>query len=494
MSHAPENPGAAAPTPAEPAPGQGGLTRSLSHEQMTMIALGSALGTGLFLGSGAAIAIAGPAVIVSYAIGSLIAAIIASAAGEMAVRFPVRGGFGSMAARYLGPFGGFISRWSYWATTVLVAGAELVAVATYLKFWWPELPLWVGIVVFGAIVLGLNAFSVKSFGSVEFILSGIKVLAVIAFIIIGLIIVFFGLPSHPAEGLHRLTEGGGFLPNGPASIWLAMAVVMFSFGGIELVSISAAEAKDPVRSVRSAAKATVWRLSTFYVLSLFVVMCLMSSETLTQEEGLSSSPFVRVFSDVGIPAAAAVINFIVLVAALSAANANVYAGTRLMHSLSYEGMAPRRLRATTARGIPAGALAVSSLGILLVVVLALFTESVFQIMMSMITTLVLVVWGLILVSYISYRRRDGAADQFRLLGGPAMAGVGILGLVAVFVAVFSSAAMVVPGLVAVAFFAVLVVVYFAAVRHHAQLDESAFQEAHDATGSVPTVAPPRRRR
>ncbi|MDN5604707.1 MAG: amino acid permease, partial [Kocuria sp.] len=249
----------------------GALARSLSHEQMTMIALGSALGTGLFLGSGAAIGVAGPAVIICYAIGSLIAAIIACAAGEMAVKYPVRGGFGTMAGRFLGPFAGFMTRWAYWATTVCVAGAELVAVATYLKFWWPELPLWVGILVFALVIVFLNAYSVKSFGLVEFFLSGIKVIAVIAFIVIGLIIVFFGLPSHPAEGMRHLTENG-FIPNGPSSIWLGMAVVMFSFGGVELISISAAEAKDPVRSVRSAGKATIWRLATFYVLALFVVM------------------------------------------------------------------------------------------------------------------------------------------------------------------------------------------------------------------------------
>ncbi len=446
---------------------------------MTMIALGSALGTGLFLGSGAAIGIAGPGVIVCYAIGSVIAAIIACAAGEMAVKYPVRGGFGTMAGRYLGAFGGFVTRWAYWATTVCVAGAELVAVATYLKFWWPQLPLWVGIVVFAVIVVGLNASSVKSFGLVEFFLSGIKVIAVIAFILIGLLIVFFGLPNHPAEGLGHLTEHG-FFPNGPSSIWLGMAAVMFSFGGVELISISAAEAKDPIRSVRSAGKATIWRLASFYVLALFVVMAIMPWSAASATGDLSSSPFVMVFSDVGIPAAAAVINFIVLVAALSAANANVYAGTRLMHSLSHQGMAPRALERTTSRGIPLGSLAVSCLGILVVVVLALVTEDVFMIMMSVITTFILVVWMLILVSYIRYRREAGATSEFRLLGGIPMAVVGILGLLAIVLAVFSSEDMRLPGVVALCCYAFLTVVYFVVVRRHVGNEQDAFDEAEIA--------------
>jgi AAT family amino acid transporter len=459
----------------------GALARSLSHEQMTMIALGSALGTGLFLGSGAAISVAGPAVIVCYALGSLIAAIIACAAGEMAVKYPVRGGFGTMAGRFLGAFGGYITRWAYWATTVCVAGAELVAVSTYLRFWWPELPMWWGIAAFGVGIILLNAFSVKSFGVVEFFLSGIKVFAVIAFILIGLILIFFGLPSHPAEGMGHLTEHG-FMPNGVSSVWLAMALVMFSFGGVELISISAAEAKDPVRSVRAAGKATIWRLATFYVLALFVVMSLMPWSTAAESGELATSPFVMVFSEAGIPAAAAILNFIVLVAALSAANANVYAGTRLLHSLSYQGMAPRGFRRTSATGIPVRALVGSSVGILLVVILAASgISNVFVLMVALITSCVLVVWFMILLAYVFYRRREGASSSFRLIGGVPMAILGMAGLASVFSTVFVLDDMRMAGLVGVAYFVVLTVLYFAVVRRHVTGDREAFEEADRAT-------------
>lgn len=473
-------------------PEQGDLSRSLSHGQMTMIALGSALGTGLFLGSNDAIAVAGPAVVVSYAIGALIAAVITCAAGEMAVRYPVRGGFGAIAGRYLGPFGGYITRWAYWATTTCVAGAELVAVSTYLKYWWPQLPLWVGIVVFGLIILFLNAYSVKSFGTVEFLLSSIKVVAVIAFIAIGLLLIVFGLPGHPAAGTGNLTSHGGFMPNGLSSIWLSLAVVMFSFGGVELISISAAEAKDPVRSVRSAAKATIYRLATFYVLALFVILCLLPWDQLASSEGgLASSPFVMVFAVAHIPAAAAIINFVVLVAALSAANANVYAATRLIHSLSHEGMAPKALRPTTRTGSPLRAVLVSSVGILAVVVMALFTEGVFVLMMSVIMTFVLLVWILILASYVVFRGRHGTSRTFSLWGGRTTATIGIVALAAIFVALFVRPDMRVAGLYALGFLLVLGAVYAVALRNKVHDDASAFEEAEVATTTTSLKLPQR---
>ena len=216
------------------------LTRSLSHGQLTMIAMGLALGTGLFLGSSSAIKIAGPGAILSYAIGSMIAATIAACAGEMSVRHPVQGGFGTIASRYLNPFSGYLTRWAYWACTVPLAGAELVAVGHYMAYWFPDVPLAVFVALFGAIILVLNLVSVKSFGALEFLLSSIKVSAVIVFMVIGVLLVFVGLPGHAAAGTANLVNDGGFLPNGPASIWISMAVVMFSFGGVEMISLSAA--------------------------------------------------------------------------------------------------------------------------------------------------------------------------------------------------------------------------------------------------------------
>lgn len=459
---------------------QGGkLSRSLSHGQMTMIALGLAVGTGLFLGSGSAIAIAGPAVIVSYAIGSLIAAIIGACAGEMAVRYPVRGGFGTIAGKFLGPFSGYLTRWAYWMTTVTLAGAEVVAVGKYMAYWYPQAPLWIWVLIAGAAIFVLNLTSVKSFGTVEFLLSSIKVSAVILFIIFGLALVFFGLPNHEAAGIANLTSDGGFLPNGGSSIWLALAVVMFSFGGIELISISAAEAKDPVRSVRSSAKAMMWRLATFYVLALFVVVSIIPWRSAAQLTGeVEGSPFVMVFTELGIPFIGGITNFVVLTAALSGANAALYAATRLLHSLGHERMAPKVLSRTSASGIPSLALAVSSVGAVVAVVMAISgVGNIFGYMMALVTMCVLVVWSMILLSYIAYRRAEGKASPFRVFGGSATALVALTGVLATFLAMFFvSDTMLTSVSVGLGFFAFITVLYFAGVNKKVQTSNDAFDE------------------
>lgn len=458
---------------------QGELARSLSHGQLTMIALGLAVGTGLFLGSGSAIAIAGPAVIVSYAIGSLIAAIIGACAGEMAVRYPVRGGFGTIAGKFLSPYAGYLTRWAYWMTTVTLTGAEVVAVGQYMAYWYPQVPLWIWALIAGLAILVLNMTSVKAFGAIEFILSSIKVSAVILFIIFGLALVFLGLPGQGASGVANLTNDGGFVPNGPASIWLALAVVMFSFGGIELISISAAEAKDPVRSVRSAAKAMMWRLSGFYVLSLFIVVALIPWRSASQLGGeIEGSPFVTVFTGLGIPYIGGITNFIILTAALSGANAALYAATRLLHSLAHEKMAPQSLAATSKQGIPLRALLISSLGAVIAIVMAISgIGNIFSYLMALVTVSVLLVWTMILLSYLAYKRAEGDASPFRVFGGQITAVVGLIGVLATFLAMFFvSNSMMTSVLVGLGFFALISLIYLT-VRDKISSPDQAFQEA-----------------
>ncbi|WP_237201685.1 amino acid permease [Rothia nasimurium] len=473
-------------TPSE----QGNLSRQLSHGQLTMIALGLAVGTGLFLGSGPAIAIAGPAVIISYAIGSLIAAIIGACAGEMAVRYPVRGGFGTIAGKFISPYVGYLTRWAYWMTTVTLAGAEVVAVGAYMAYWYPNVPLWIWVLIAGVSILVLNLTSVKSFGVVEFFLSSIKVSAVVLFIIFGLALVFFGLPGQEATGVSNLTAHGGFIPNGVSSIWIALAVVMFSFGGIELISISAAEAKDPVRSVRSSAKAMMWRLATFYVISLFIVVAIIPWTTAsTLGKKIEGSPFVMVFTELGIPYIGGITNFILMSAALSGANAALYAATRLLHALGHERMAPKVLSRTTASGIPALALAVSSLGAVVAMIMAISgVGGIFGYMMALVTVCVLVVWSMILISYMAYKKAEGDASPFRVFGGSATAAVGLAGVIATFIAMFFAGGSMIPSvLVGLGFFALITVVYFAGVNKNVQASDDAFDEVRAVTSQIPSV-------
>ena len=391
------------------------LSRSLSHGQLTMIAMGLALGTGLFLGSSSAIKIAGPGAIISYAIGSMIAAIIAACAGEMSVRHPVQGGFGTIASRYLNPFSGYITRWAYWACTVPLAGAELVAVGHYVAFWFPQVPLWASVTFFGVLILVLNLVSVKSFGALEFLLSSIKVSAVIVFMVIGLLLVFVGLPNHGAAGVQNLVSEGGFLPNGPMSIWISMAVVMFSFGGVEMI----------------------WRLSTFYVVSMAIILCLVPWQTAAQNSDLTESPFVLVFSEMGIPFAADIMNFVVLVAALSGANASLYAATRLMHALGADKMAPSVAARTTSRGVPMAALLISFTGVVVATVMAVAKiGNIFALLMALVTLCILIVWIMILLTYQAYKKDQGNASSFTVLGGRLTAGLALVGVVGTLVALF----------------------------------------------------------
>lgn len=419
-----------------PVPGGDGLVRALSHRQITMIALGSALGTGLFLGSGPAISLAGPAVVLSYLIGAVLIGVIAVALGEMTTVHPVRGAFGAIAAEYLGPWAGFLMRWGYWAAAVVAIGGEVVAGAIYLRFWWPQIPLAVAVVVLAAVVLTVNLSSVRSFGTAEFWLSGIKVTALLVFLVAGVCLVVFGGPRIPATGLDNLTAHGGFFPNGAGSVWVALSVVMFAFIGFETISITAAEAENPVRSIRTAMRATLWRLGVFYVLAVALVVTLIPWNGVSTDETVESSPFVLVFAELGVPAAAWVTNAILLVAALSAANANLYGASRLVHSLAHDRLAPRSLARVGRRGVPVAALLVSASGMAVATALsASNVGGVFTILASLATFTVLIVWGLVLATYVAFRRRrrDVPAEpgRLRLPGGVGTACVGFGGLVAV---------------------------------------------------------------
>ncbi len=453
---------------------------------MAMIAMGSALGTGLFLGSGAAMSLAGPAVIVSFAVGSAIAMVIAFAMGEMASRYPVRGGFGTLASRFLSPFWGYLVRWLYWIVTVGVTAAELVACTQYIRYWVPELPLWLGIVGFAALVFTVNVASVGSFGVIEFFLSSLKVIAITVFIALGIVLVTVGLPSASPTGVGNWVADGGFAPHGVSGVWLALAFVMFSFGGIELLSISAAEAKNPARSIKTAARSTVIRLSFFYVAAIAVVLALVPWRVAAGSgEDVEHSPFVMAFGSAGIPGAAAVTNAVVLVAALSAANANVYAGSRSLHSLASEGFAPRLFAATTRRGVPLAAIIGSCVGIASAVVLAVSgVGGVFELLMAVVSFSLILVWVLILVTYLRYHRVRDGGELLRVPGGRVTAVAGLVGLALVFATVTVMPHMQVAALVGVPFVLAVSVAYALVVRYRvdsASIDAS-FAEAESARG------------
>lgn len=442
-----------------------GLQRRLTGRQVSMIGLGGAIGTGLFLGSGLAISFAGPATILAYFLCALVALVIAWSLAEMMVVHPTAGAFGALADSYIGRWAGFVVRWTYWAIQCIAIGGEIIAAGIYVQFWWPQIPLWLTTVVFSVALLAVNASAVGLFGKVEYWFAMIKVSAIVVFILLGAFLIFFGLPGKPATGVENLTAHGGFLPNGVNGLLLAMVFVIFSFIGTEVVSVTAAESENPVHDVRKATQWMIFRLAIFYILAVAIVLIVVPwTQTAQVGNNITASPFVLVFKFAGIPAAATIMNFVVLTAAISSANANLYLTTRMLHSLAAHHYAPQWTGKLSAKGVPARALILSSFGLLLAAIitvvasntayLALFGISVFG---------ALVVWILILLTHMRFRivrrRLSLPASPSRLWGAPVTSGLAIIFLAAVLVSTGFIEGMTWTWIAGVPFFVLLVVIF-----------------------------------
>lgn len=316
-----------------------GLRRQLTSGQMSMIAIGGAIGTGLFMGSAYAIGYAGPSVLLSYAIGAIITLLLMGCLAEMTVAHSTSGSFGAYAEFYVSPLAGFLVRYAYWAAIVLAVGTEVTAVAMYMKYWFANVPEWIWIVSFSSVLIVLNAISVKTFGTFEYWFSTIKIGAIVGFIILAVYVVFGS--GNPEYGVHNYTAHGGFFPNGLQGMWIAVIVSIFSYLSVEMIAVAAGEAKDPEQAVKKAFRGTIVRLVVFYLLTLALMLAIVP----WVQAGHSQSPFVTVMQAIGIPGATGVMNFVILIAALSAMNSQLYITTRMMFSLS------SRLRAKIHGGV-----------------------------------------------------------------------------------------------------------------------------------------------
>lgn len=395
-----------------------GLHRGLTTGQLTMIAIGGAIGTGLFLGSGFAIGFAGPSVLISYAIGAVIAFLLMGCLAEMTVAHPTSGSFGAFAEHYINPWAGFAVRYSYWACIVAAVGTEISAVAVYMKYWFPDAPGWLWIVLFSAVLIYVNATSVKMFGSVEYWFSMVKIVAIVSFILLGAYVVF-GSSSQPEIGFHNYTEQGGFLPNGWWGMWVAVIVALFSYLSIEMIAVTAGEAQEPEKAVPRALRSTVVRLIVFYLLTL----CLMLAIVPWKSAGVDKSPFVKVMELLSIPGAGGIMNFVVLIAALSAMNSQLYITTRMMFSLSRAGYAPKRFGALSKKGVPTSALWLSTIGIALAAVLeAVAPDQSFMLMMGISLFGAMFTWFMIFVTHLFFRKKweasGGRKLPVRMIGYP----------------------------------------------------------------------------
>lgn len=418
-----------------------GLRRNLTSRQLTMIGLGGAIGTGLFLGSTLAISQAGPAVVIAYVVCGAIAMVIAWALAEMVVVHPTAGAFGAIAHSYIGPWAGFLQRWTYWAMQVIAIGGEVIAAGIYVRFWWPELPLWVPVVAFSALVLAVNAAAVSLFGEFEYWFAMIKVTAISVFVLLGILLVTVGLPSHPSTGLANLVEHDGFMPHGLGGLAMAMVFVLFSYIGTEVVSVTAAESENPERDIPRAARRMVLRLGLFYILAILVVVTVVPWTVTAQGGTIDASPFVKVFSSAGIPAAAGLMNFVVITAAMSSANTNLYLTTRMMHSLSHHGFAPSWAGRLTRSGVPRNALALSAAGLVIATLVSSRSDSkAYLVLFGIAVFAAIVVWIMILVTHTVFRARRRQLglppSPVQLAGAPITSGLAALFLVAVLASTF----------------------------------------------------------
>ncbi|MFW1747765.1 amino acid permease [Acinetobacter guillouiae] len=379
------------------------LKRGLKNRHIQLIAMGGAVGTGLFLGSAQVIQSAGPSIILGYAIVGLIAFLIMRQMGEMIVEEPVAGSFSYFSQKYWGKFPGFLSGWNYWVMYILVAMTELTAVAKYVHYWWPHIPAWVSALFFFVIVTGFNLGNVKFYGESEFWLAIIKVVAVISMIVFGLYLLLTAGADSTAT-VANLWQHGGFFPHGFSGLFYMLAFLMFAFGGIELIGMTAAEAENPEKSIPQAVNRVIFRILVFYVASLAIIMSLIPWNQLDLG-GLDKSPFVMIFSQLGLGWAAHLLNFIILTAALSVYNSGMYANSRMLYGLAVQGNAPKMFAKVSKQGVPITAVIFSSILIFGCVLLNYFVpeEALSHLMYLAVAALVLN-WALISFTHLKFRR------------------------------------------------------------------------------------------
>lgn len=398
------------------------LKRGLQNRHIQLIALGGAIGTGLFLGIGPAAVLAGPSVILGYALAGIIAFFIMRQLGEMVVQEPVSGSFSHFAYKYWGGFAGFASGWNYWVLYILVSMSELTAIGMYIHFWWPEIPLWSSSLFFFLAINALNLTSVKVYGEVEFWFSIVKVVAIIAMIVFGVYLLISGSAGEQAS-VQNLWNDGGFFPKGLLTVdaqgsyqglFAAIAMIMFSFGGLELIGITAAEAENPEKTIPKATNQVIYRILIFYVGALIILFALSPWKNITTE----SSPFVMVFESLKgfqfvlmgktiyfTSIIANVLNIIVLTAALSVYNSCVYSNSRMLFGLAEQGNAPAFLSKLNKNHVPVTAILVSGIfAAICIVVNKLIPDEALKILMSLVVSSLIINWLMISITHLKFRR------------------------------------------------------------------------------------------
>jgi L-asparagine transporter-like permease len=410
------------------------LSHGLKQRHLSMIALGGVIGAGLFVGSGAGIAAAGPSIVLAYALSGLLVMLVMRMLGEMSAAYPSSGSFSAHAERAVGPWAGFTAGWSFWVLLCTAVGLEGIGAAKIVTGWVPGTPEWAWVALFMLVFLGTNLAAVKNFGEFEFWFAALKGGAISLFLVLGVLAVAGVLPGGDSPGLSHLTGEGGLLPNGTDGLVVGLLASIFAYGGLETVTIAAAESENPVKGVATAVRTAMWRIAVFYIGSMAVIVTLVPWDSKAVVE---KGPYVAALDHIGIPGAGQLMNVVVFVALLSAMNANIYGSSRIAYSLVERGQGPRFLGRVSG-GVPRIAVLASSVFGFLCVVLSYWRpDDVFAWLLNMIGAVILVVWILIAVSQLLLRRRIEREAPERLVvrmwAFPWLTWVALAGMAAVFV-------------------------------------------------------------
>ncbi|KAA9029965.1 amino acid permease [Niallia endozanthoxylica] len=383
------------------------LSRGLSSRHIQMIALGGTIGVGLFMGSASTIKWTGPSVMLAYGVAGIFIFFIMRAMGEMLYVEPSTGSFATFGYKYIHPLAGYLTAWSNWFQWVIVGMAEIIAVGTYMNYWFPDLPAWIPGLIAMVILAAANLVSVKSFGEFEFWFALIKIVTIVLMIVAGLGLIFFGLGNGGnAIGLSNLWSHGGFFAGGFKGFFFALALVIGAYQGVELVGITAGEAKNPQTTLTKAINSLIGRILIFYIGAIFVIVTVYPWDELTA----IGSPFVATFAKVGITAAAGIINFVVITAAMSGCNSGIYSAGRMLYTLGVNGQAPKFFTKVTKHGVPL----VGTMGVVIGLAVGVFLsyiapENIFVYVYSASVLPGMVPWFVILISQINFRKSKGAA-------------------------------------------------------------------------------------
>lgn len=417
------------------------LQRELNNRHIQLIAIGGAIGTGLFLGSGQTISLTGPSLLFTYMLIGIVLFAFMRALGELLLSNSKFNSFVDIANEYLGPFGGFVIGWTYWVCWIVSSMSDLTAMGQYFAYWYPQVPHWLTVLFIVLILISFNLLGARLFGELEFWFSIIKVVTIITMVIVGLVLIFLSFKTeygHASFG--NLIHHGGMFPHGAAGFLMSFQIAVYSFIGIELIGVTAGETKNPEKTIPKAINNVPIRILLFYIGGLLVIMSVIPWFKVDPD----SSPFVKLFTLIGVPFAAGIVNFVVLTAAASATNSGIYSNSRILFGLAKQGLGPKALTKTNSNGVPYLSMFVSSITLLIAALLNfIFPDAIklFIYVTTLSTVLFLVVWGMIIISYIAYVKKNPEQHQssaFKLWGGKIIAYIVLSFFLFIFILLFFS--------------------------------------------------------